>query len=367
MMIATLLLAASFFTADGPLEKSGWTESNHCDADKMYVKDGVLYCEFAPGKVNTGIGYQRTLPHYTRGILEYEIMPMESSSGQTSDFYMPIRIGTYYLFLQNGSMCRYCDSANPRYYGVGNHLFPGHQWVKVKIIWDNEREIVRYYVNDMEKPNRIEYGGKIGAGNGKLEPGEMEVLIYNYARAAVTARHLIKNFSVSEYVPPGKGKKFPRTKALVFRGLTSPYFPLDKWTEKFAECDIVKFNLDYTGRANFGHNCNSLNFLPDEESIAKAKLIILCDIPLKGAVLPYPVQEDILSAVNDGARLLITAGLAGLEKGEGFDSPIAKALPVKLESPWKLPKPKDGSQGDKAVCNYGKGKISVILKRTMTR
>ena len=65
---------------------------------------------------------------------------------------------------------------------------------------------------------------------------------------------------------------------------------------------------------------------------------------------------NTLAAVKAGARMVVTGGLAGLQRGGDYESPIAKALPVKLESPWKAP-----AGGNVFRRDYGKGKIAVIV------
>ena len=75
-------------------------------------------------------------------------------------------------------------------------------------------------------------------------------------------------------------------------------------------------------------------------------------------VLSFDVQKEMLEAVQDGARMILTDGLMSLEKCGEYSSPIARALPVSLESPWKRP-----SYLKSPVARYGRGSIEVARRK----
>lgn len=358
MIVAAVLLAvSSFFSVDGTMEANGWTQGRVQAEDSFTVKDGVLTCACSPNPMK-GVSYHRPIDFPAVGEFSFEVKLFVS--GHTDRYVLQVCLGTFMMSFARQSVIRHYPVPGlkyPNWTNVGKDRVPGGTWTKVRIRWNTPRRTIKYYVGeDQTVPSYVEENVEIlPGGNGS---GDYRISVGNYGLHGDHEIHQLRNFELRAVDEAKERASVVRDTAIVFRGLCSEFFPLEKWTEGFPPDKVVAFTLEYNGYNYSCSNWLSLSGYPDDELCARAKLIILCDMPLEKQVLPYPAQEDLLAAVKGGARMIVTGGLAGLEKCGDFESPIAKALPVVFTDAWHLPK-----GGKKAICDYGKGKIAVLNQR----
>lgn len=347
------LLAVALLTTDGGLEQNGWKCVRKQPQDAFTVKDGVvtLVCSPNPYKGSVYGKSLESLPE--KGELSFEVRPMLPGSAHSNRYYLQVCCGSMMLSFGSQSMIRYFAKPVANWKVAGKDCLTFDAWNRVRVRWDNARKTVRYYVNDMRRPSCIEENAVVGPD--ESGDGSCTLRLGNYGLAEGFQTHQIRNLSVVT-VTDGSLSAVPRDTALVFHGLCSEFFPIASWTKAYPREKIVDFYLEFMGSNTTPVNACMLSAYPDEDLCRSAGLIILADMPLTAGSLAYSAQENLLAAVRDGARLIVTGGLAGLQRGGGYDSPIAKVLPVKLESPWKAPE-----GGNVFKRDYGKGKIAVVI------
>lgn len=343
--------ATGFFDVDGSMEANGWHLVRSEPKDVFAVAGGELSmrCSCSPYR---GTLYSRPVELPENGELSFEIRVGEGS-GPMNRMAILFKLGDLQLSVMGDSLMRRRASGDSEWKCVGAHRVANVKWTRVKVLWDNAAGRIKYYVGDMRIPTAAECGS-IGP-----EPGEsgVAVKIGNYGLDPNVFTHRLRGLSVAARAVSGKEAPGRRL-ALVFHGLGSEFFDMRKWLSGIADEDRVDFFLEFRGSQYLPENRMLLDGYPDKELILRAKLIVLADMPLSQDVLSFDVQKEMLEAVQDGARMILTDGLMSLEKCGEYSSPIARALPVSLESPWKRP-----SYLKSPVARYGRGSIEVARRK----
>ena len=360
-MTSFLLLAVSaFLSVNGTMEENGWKTGRQQVQDNFSVKDGVLTCVCSPNPMK-GVSYHRPIDFPAVGEFSFDVKLFVS--GHTERYVLQVCLGTFMMSFAKQSVVRHYPVPRlkyPNWTTVGKDRVPGNTWTKVRIRWNTPKRTIKYYVGeDQVVPSYVEEDVVISPG--AKEVGRYCLSVGNYGLHGDHEIHQLRGFEIRAVNEAVENARIVRDTVIVFRGLCSEYFPIEKWTSGFAPDKIVEFTLEYNGYNYSCENWLSLSGFPDDDLCRRAKLIILCDMPLEKRVLSYGAQANLLSAVKDGARMIVTGGLAGLEKCGDLDSPIAKALPVEFVDNWNLPK-----GGKKEICDYGRGKIAVLNQRKMT-
>ena len=354
MGIVTIAAAAlALFARDGTLEDNGWERVRDQRQDAFSVKGGVVTMVCSPNPYK-GACYRRTLGELpAKGVLEYEIRPNLPGSAYSNRYYLQVCCGSMMMSFASQNVLRYFAKPKANWSCVGKDRLANGEWNRVRVKWDNVRKVIKFYVNDMRIPSCVEENATVDCDEG--DPTSFSLRLGNYGLAEGFQTHQIRNLTVTAGTDETSAK-VPRDTALVFRGLCSEYFPIDGWTKGYPADKVVDFFLEFQNYNYTPKNHSKITAYPDEDLCATANLIILADVPLAAETLAYSAQENLLAAVKAGARMIVTGGLVGLQRGGDFESPIAKALPVKLESPWKAP-----AGGNVFKRDYGKGKIAVIV------
>ena len=355
-MWCLLLAITGFFSVNGDLIKNGFTEGKVQEEDSFLVQDGVLKCHCSPNPMK-GASFSKEIEFPKTGELSYEVKLFVH--GHTDRFVLQVCLGQLMMSFAGTSMVRYYPvpgAKGPNWRNVAKGRFKHGEWTKVRLRWNTEKRIIKYYVGeDQEVPSYVEREVMINPGKG----GKYFLSLGNYGLHADHEEHHLRNFEIKAIDEAAERAKIKRDTAIVFKGLCSEYFPIEEWTKDFAADRIKEFTLEYDGYNYTMANWLSLSGCPDEDLCARTKLIILCDMSLEKRVLPYESQEYLLDAVRGGARMLVTGGFVGLQRCGDFNSPIAKALPCKFKNVF------DDLPEAKYVTDYGKGKISVLNKRKL--
>lgn len=344
--------ASPFFAVDGSMEGNGWREARAQRQDSFAVKGGVLTAVCSPNPYK-GALYSRDIELPEKGALSFEV---QQGCGRSNRYYMQVCVGNLMLSFAGDSLLRYFPRPKPNWKVVARHRVPNGVWTRIRVVWDSAERRIRYYAGDMRIPSEVENDAVVGPDENS---SRHTLRIGNYGLAEEFQTHRLRNLAFGEVsadsLPPGGV-------AIVFHGLGSEFFPIDTWTRGFDKESVIDFFLDYRGSRVASGNDIALSAYPEESLCRGAKLIVLADMPLENRVIPHSAQSNLLAAVASGARMIVTGGMAGLEKCGDYDSPIAKALPVRLESPWRRP-----VGGDVVRASYGRGKIAVVNKTKAER
>ena len=346
-LLAAAVAASAFFAVDGTMMDNGWRESRAQPQDSFTVKDGVLTAVCSPNPYK-GASYSRDVELPVKGELSFEV---RQYCGNSTRYYLQVCVGDLMLSFCGDSLLRYFPAPKPNWKTAAAHRVPPGVWTRVRVVWDSSARLIRYYAGDMRIPAWVEHDAVIGHDENSARH---TLRIGNYGLASNFQTHRLRGLSLGEASGDAAS---PRGVALVFRGLGSEFFPIDSWIKGFDREDVVDFYLIYRGMNYRAENDIALSAYPDDELCRNAKLIVLADMPLESRVIPYSAQSNMLAAVAAGGRMIVTGGLAGLEKCGDYDAPIASALPVKLRDPWTRP---DGGAVVRAA--YGRGKIAVVNK-----
>ena len=345
--LAVLVAASGFFAVDGSMMDNGWRETRAQPQDSFTVKDGVLTAVCSPNPYK-GASYSRDVELPEKGELSFEV---RQNCGNSNRYYLQVCVGNLMLSFSGDSLLRYFPTPKPNWKTAAAHrVLPG-AWTRGRVVWDSSARLIRYYAGDMRIPSNVEHDAVIGPDENS---SRCTLRIGNYGLASDFQTHRLRGLSFGEVSGDAAS---PKGVALVFRGLGSEFFPIGAWTKGFDREDVIDFHLNYNGSNYKSDNSMSLSAYPDEGLCSGAKLIVLADMPLESRVIPYSAQSNMLAAVAAGGRMIVTGGLAGLEKCGDYDAPIAKALPVRLRDPWSRP------EGGAVVrASYGRGKIAVVNK-----
>lgn len=354
MCILTILLGAvlSLIGPDGPLEASGWTLARAQPKDAFRVKEGVLELSCSPTKVNEGLAYHREVPLYACGEFSFEVR-LDSAAVHQNDLNLWINVGAHALSFRQDGLERYYPFAQPKWQGVCLHRFPAGEWVKFRMAWNNDLKVIKYYCGDMRVPTKVENGNQIGP----FPDAPMRLGLRNYGLLPADYTDRIRRLVYREIAWQDAADAV-RDSLVVFRGLTEEEFPIDKWSRGFDREHTYDFVVEFVGSNIMPQNRMTLDSLPDENVWARARRILLLDMPLAYRVFPESVQNQLLAAVRDGAELLVTDGPLALEKCGNYDSPIAKALPVELVDPWTPVRSAKVVTG-----KLGKGRVVVLNRK----
>ena len=339
--------ASDFFAVDGSMEANGWREVRAQRQDSFTVSGGVLTAVCSPNPYK-GVSYVRDIDLPEKGELSFEV---KQACGNSNRYYLQICAGNLMLSFCESSLLWYFPVPKPNWRNVAEHRIPPGTWTRVRVVWDAAARRIKYFAGDMVVPAAVEENAVIGPDENS---SRCTLRLGNYGLASVFQTHQLRGLSVG---PPSQEVRAGDGIALVFHGLGSEFFPVESWTKGFSPESIVDFYLSFRGSNYKSGNELGLSGYPDEDLCRAAKLIVLADMPLESRVLPYSVQSNLLAAVESGSRMIVTGGLVGLEKCGDYDSPIAKALPVKLKSPWTSP-----AGGPVVKVSHGRGKIAVINK-----
>lgn len=340
-----------FFGVDGSLEENGWRLERIETNDVFEVSGGVLSmrCSCCPCK---GTLYSREVDLPERGELALELS-VGDGPGVMHSLAVLFKLGDLLLSVRGGSLMRFRASSKPQWKCVGEHRIARMRWVPVKVVWDNVAGRITYYAGDMRIPSAAEQGHIVP------EPGtgRIRVKVGNYGIDGTVFTHRIRGLSIGAADRESSSGAPDRRMAIVFHGLGAEFFPLDSWLAGFAVGDRVDFYLSFRGSQYLPENNMLIDGYPEKGILDCAKLIILADMPLSAEVLPYEVQTNMLLAVSEGARLIVTDGLVGLEKCGDLEAPVAKAIPDMPTSPWKVGLPAGPAN---SVRRHGHGTIEVV-------
>lgn len=245
--------------------------------------------------------------------------------------------------------------------------------IHYRIRFDEENDLVEFYAGDMTDPATARYDVSI-FGHAFYRGGNIRIGSFGYAHSKYYTR--ITNLVLTEE-SDDTAQNNVRNQILIFEGMGSDHYVMKNlFADELKNIRIYPWLSPGACPGNF----NNYQYfkLPGFSTIDNAKLIIFNDAPNVKKAL----QKKILSAVENGANLLITGGLFSLANGNFDQSPIGDALPLKVDKKWnlagnsKIPLKIDGTKNkgviyyyfpaeltEKAEVLFKAGNIPLMLKK----
>lgn len=332
---------------DGTMEANGWTRLRNPPGDTFVVSRGELKMTF--GSVHgSGAFYAREVELPAQGELSFDVR-LDAKSTSRRERGLTVKLGNLVLAFSGDSCLRHQPGTAPAWKHVAYRRLRPDVWIPVRLAWDSPARKVKYYFGSGRVPSGVDVGIVIGKSSEdsavRLKIGQSGVLPFRHVES-------IRNLAIRE---TGVSASAEKNLALVFRGLTDDEKIRPEWLAGYPEGRRVSFSLGFLGSTYLMKNRYAIDPCPDADLMDEASLIVLADIPLSYDVLPLDVQERMLASVKAGATLIVTDGLFALERCGNYESPVARALPVRLESPWNVV---EGAE--RVEKRYGGGRIVVV-------
>lgn len=326
MMVAAVLasFAAEAFT---PTE---WTRFIPPDGLKATVlSNGVELVLAGRGKCKGGDGYVAAqVPLYARGRLDFDVKVEPPTRNRAMAQFMTLygirmfwhdSCRDWRVIIPGPNSVRESGFADEpvRHFRIAK--FAAGVWHHCRVCFDVEADRVEFFLDDMSDPAYIA-GGISVWDQAEYEGGVLKIGGLGLSRDSVGT---FANIELVE--ESGAAAGVERTGTLVFDGLASDYYRV---AEILSSEKPRSYVLDFTRASYWPKNNYKYGKMPGRETIAAARRIVLVDAPLQfDDVLPPFVVADIVSAVNDGAELIVLDGPFALDRGGYGGSALAKILP----------------------------------------
>jgi len=352
------VLFSEDFEGAGGLAERGWTVEATPEQSEWSVEDGHLtaICHRSPYK---GGRIVRQVPVVERGVLEFDCLFARDGTTDYNHLCFGLKLyGQMMAFKRyGGHLWMVYRPAEKDWYVVSDRV-PLGEWTHLRVEFDIARARAEFYLGDDPDPLLI---ATDLAMTPEGETGELE--LFNYGLTKGTVAHLVDNIVLRDIEPTGEAAGTQRTRALVFRGMTSErYRALEAMQGTGALAlgpeRVSQYTLMARSAATLPRNKLALERVPGAATWREARWIVLEDMPAgPGEVLPGYLLDDLDRAVRDGASLLVLAGPLSLGKGAWQGTPLEAMLPVAVGGPWELrhldaPAPLAGCEGSPAVRWY---------------
>ena len=192
-------------------------------------------------------------------------------------------------------------------------------WTHCRIDFDRTADRVEFFVGDMSDPSFIT-GDRSVWGAAEIEGGELRIGgmggskdgCYEFANIVLSERN------------EGNGA-VERTETLVFDGFASSHFTV---ADRLAKDKPRVYVMDPLSHNPLPRNRFKFARIPGSETLRRAKRIVLVDASVgPDDVIPVFVLDDMVTAVRDGAEMIVLEGLVSLTRGEYAGSPLEKIMP----------------------------------------
>jgi len=330
------------------LSALGWRVHATPKQSTYIVHDGVLHVTCMPETYRGGYA-EVDVPVCRRGAIEFDAITGMEQAGNARGLALTLTL--YNMGLWWHDYCRDWRRYFPepvRKRMPGFNVEPvGHKslatvrkgkWHHYRVLFDTDRDLVEYYLDDMVDPVHIDSGvpvlGRAEWQGGVIRIGNMGItngpVIYGIDNIVLR--------SLDEAVVAEEG---PRQGSLVFRGIAFERYRLREALGRLRAKDARTYSVvNWRAASEGASNTFKLDRMPSSSTVARAKTIVLVDMPAgPDQILPDFLLEQIADSVETGGRLVVLGGMFALEKGRYQGTPLARILPVELGgSPWQVTK-----------------------------
>ena len=334
---AGLAPAQALFSEDfkgvASLADRGWTVEATPEQSEWSVENGHLtaVCHRRPYR---GGRIVHEVPVIQRGVLELDCLFARDGITDYDHLSLGLRLyGQMMAFKRYGGHLWMVYRPAEKTYHIVTDRVPLGEWTHLRMEFDIPHRRAEFYLGDDPDPLLIITDLSMTPEG---ETGELE--LFNYGLTKGTVVNLVDNIVLRGIEPAAEAVGAERTRALVFRGMTSErYRALEAMQAALGPERVSAYTLMTRGAATFPRNKLVLDRVPGAATWREARWIVLEDMPAgPGDVLPGYLLDDLQRAVRDGASLLVLAGPFSLGKGAWQGTPLEAMLPVTVGGPWSL-------------------------------
>jgi len=311
------------FTVDATPEQSEWI-----------VQDGCLRGLLHHGP-HRGGSISVSVPKLERGRLDYRVW---LGSDNYRHCGLQIRThgiftyyhgyGTYRMALRRYTS-RYTDGTKGRDVVLQTRIAP-NEWHHCRVEWDAARNVILYYVDDMENPSYVDTKVPVFS----KRPKENQVLrLANYGLCSGDIEVRIDDIRLSRAEDP-TAQAGERTNVIIVDGFD---YAAQRVNEAFRGYDagrLIRFPVVW-GNGERAKMTTRLDKIITGRQLARTRLFIMSNAP--APCLDAYTQQELLTQVRDGGlNVLILGGLFSLGKGQYDGTAFEQLCPVGLKGRWAV-------------------------------
>ncbi len=311
------------FTVDAAPEQSEWTVQGG------YL-EGILH--HGPHK---GGSICVSVPKLERGRLEYRVW-----LGSQSYRHCGFRVRTYGIFTYYHGYgtyrmawrrytSKYTDGTKGRDVVLQTRISPG-EWHQCRIEWDAAKNVILYYVDDMENPSYVDT--KVAVFSKRAEENQV-LRLGNYGLCSGDIEVRIDDIRLSR-VDGSAAEAGERTNVIVVDGFD---YEATRIGEAFGGYDagrVIRFPVVW-GNGERAKMTTRLDKIITGRQLGKARLLIMSNAP--APCLESYTQQELLGQVKEaGLKVLILGGLFSLGKGQYDGTAFEQLCPVGLKGRWAV-------------------------------
>jgi len=325
----------------------GWRVHAGPRQSTYVIRNGVLEVTCLPETYKGGYA-EVDVPVCRRGVLEFDANIAMRNKGNARG--LGLTMDLYNVGLWWHDYCRDWRRYFPEPVGKrlpGFSVEPvGHKslckvdkerWRHYKVVFDADRDLVEYYMEDMVDPVHIDAAAPV-LGRCEWQGGVIRFGNMGVTNGPVT--YGVDNLVLTSLDDVDREDTAERSGRLLFRGLAFERYGLEQALQRAGDEQTRKYSVVSWRSPPYARNTLKLDRLPSSATVAKASVILLADMPAgPDDIMPDFLLQQIADSVRAGCRLIVLGGLFAFDKGCYAGTPLARVLPVELsEDVWKLEK-----------------------------
>ncbi len=328
MMAGEKTVFKADFQSDDSLKN--WRAVTYKIGAEFHANDGVLTVTHHSAQRRGGF-IEIPVPLIKKGRLDFDVnTPADGKGiGLTLDLY---NISTFwhdacrdwrlYFPEPNANRLPYFTIEPVGHHSIGK--VPKGETIHYRIRFDESIDLVEFFIGNMDDPAAVRFDVSV-FGRAFYQQPLLRLGSFGYAPSVYSTT--ISNLVLTEETTDA-AQKTVRDLILAFDGVSSNVYNMTQLLPK----GFRHYIWDSPGANLINTNNCDYSSLPGFGTIDRARAIIFNDAPN----IPVPLQKRMVSAIEEGANLLIIGGLFTLNKGGFANSPLGQVLPVELSDQWRL-------------------------------
>jgi len=314
------------FKVNATPEQSQWTVVNG------YLK-GLFH-----NKPHKGGSISVNIPQVRHGRLDFKAW---IGNKNNRDFSLQVRL--YRIFTSYKGFGSYRISWNrytPRFINGEKagwvrlkSRIPPDQWHHYRIEFNAGKNIILYYVDDMENPVYIDTRVPIFS---QKEPQEGYTLRFgNYGMCSGDVEIRIDDIKLVKIEASGAEARVRRRNIIVVNGIDYKAYMVNQSLRGYDAGKVLYFKM-VVGQNLYPRVRTRLEKIITDRQLRKARLFIMVNAP--AVSLESFTREWLLENTKDGLRVLILGGLFSFGKGQYEGTTFEEICPVRIKSKWSVKK-----------------------------
>ncbi|MCK5804460.1 MAG: hypothetical protein KAI66_16600 [Lentisphaeria bacterium] len=320
------------FEGGGGLADRGWEVKAKPEQSQWSIRDGGVKMVGHRNPYKGGL-ITKKIPLLERGTLEFDAKFATSGHRDYRHFSLGFRLyGHVTAFKNYGTHTWLQYRPHEKRWGTLATGVALGKWVHIKIVFDFPAKRAEYYCGAGADPVFVDPALELD-----LSQAPAELVFFNYGLCNGTVTNWIDNVTLSGAPEAGPASSSSRDGLVLFEGLTAERYAVrQSLRAEFAADKTFVYPLMTRGAATAPSNILRLQSVPGRQRWQQAALIVLADTPTTpNACLPPYLLQDLVSAVEEGAHLLILGGMFSLGKGGYQDTALTTLLPVGSLGLWE--------------------------------